>query len=171
MLHAQTPAYEQNSHENSLFFLGPNRLDGEGQVLIELNANAKLVKDYRIDVDDGRSHAICLDLEQDSGGTDMGPSALELALMSFAGCHAAIFALTAKKMRIALKDFEIKAEAVKSEEVGTITEAKFDITVKADAPEDRIRRIQELTMKDCPVGILFKKAGVKTTYNVKLEKP
>lgn len=64
--------------------------------MAKLYASAKLVKDLRIDVDDGRSHALCLDLPLDLG-TDMGPSALELALMSFAGCYATTFTLTAKK--------------------------------------------------------------------------
>ncbi|MGA2768747.1 MAG: OsmC family protein [Candidatus Bathyarchaeia archaeon] len=138
--------------------------------MTKLNATARLVKNYRIDVDDGRAHAICLDLEQDDGGTDMGPSALELALMSFAGCYAAIFMLTANKMRKTIKDLEVKAEAVKSEEAGTIIETKFDITIKADMPEDRVHRLHELTVKGCPVGKIFEKAGVKIKYNIKIEK-
>jgi uncharacterized OsmC-like protein len=137
---------------------------------MKLNANAKLVKNYRIDVDDGRAHAICLDLERDSDGTDLGPSALELALMSFAGCYATIFMLTAHKMRATIKDLEIKAEAVKSEQAGTITETKFDITTRTDMAEDRVHRLHELTVKGCPVGKIFEKAGVKTTYNLKIEK-
>ncbi len=138
--------------------------------MTKLNATAKLVKNYRIDVDDGRAHAICLDLEEDDGGTDMGPSALELALMSFAGCYAAIFMLTANKMRKTIKDLEVKAEAFKSEEAGTITETKFDITIKADMPEERVHRLHELTVRGCPVGKIFEKAGVKITYNIKIEK-
>jgi uncharacterized OsmC-like protein len=137
---------------------------------MKLYANAKLVKNYRIDVDDGRAHALCLDLEEDSDGTNMGPSALELALMSFAGCYATIFMLTANKMRATIKDLEIKVEAVKSEQAGTITETKFDITTRTDLAEDRVRRLHELTVKGCPVGKIFEKAGVKTTYNVKIEK-
>jgi uncharacterized OsmC-like protein len=93
--------------------------------LAKLYANAKLVNGFRIDVDDGRAHAFCLDLDRDEGGTDIGPSALELALMSFAWCYATIFALTASKMRM-----KLRVEGVKSEEAGTITEAKFDIKVK-----------------------------------------
>jgi len=131
----------------------------------KLFANAKLVKDYRIDVDDGRNHAVCLDLPRDTG-TDMGPSALELCVMSHAGCYATIFVLTAKKMRISMKDLEVKVEAVKSENVGTITEAKFDITIKG-VPENRIQRIHEVTLQNCPVGKLFEKAGVKLSYNLK----
>lgn len=133
--------------------------------MTKLFANAKLVKDYRIDVDDGRNHAVCLDLPRDTG-TDMGPSALELCVMSHAGCYATIFVLTAKKMRISLKDLEVKVEAVKSEEVSTVTEAKFDITAKG-VPENRIQRIHEVTLQNCPVGKLFEKAGVKLSYKVK----
>jgi len=133
--------------------------------LAKLYGNAKLVKGFRIDVDDGRSHAVCLDLPRDTG-TDMGTSALELALMSYAGCYATIFALTAQKMRVTLGDLEVKTVGIKSEEAGTITEVSFDIKVKADAPEDRIQRIHELTVKSCPVGKIFDKAGVKTTYEL-----
>ena len=106
----------------------------------KLHSTAKLVKDLRIAVDNGRAHSVCLDLPPELG-TDMGPTALELGVMSYAGCFATIFALTAKKMRIPLKDLEVKLEAVKSDEAGTITEANFDILVKVDAPEDRIRQI------------------------------
>jgi len=137
--------------------------------LTRLNATAKLVKNYRIDVDDGRAHAICLDLEEDSGGTNMGPSALELAFMSFAGCYATIFMLTANKMRYTIKDLEIKGTATKSEEAGTITEAKFEVMVETEMPKDRVDRAHELTIKGCPVGKLFEKAGVKITYKVKIK--
>jgi len=134
--------------------------------MAKLYASAKLVKDLRIDVDDGRSHALCLDLPLDLG-TDMGPSALELALMSFAGCYATTFTLTAKKMRVTIKDLEVKMEAVKSEELGTITEVKAEVEVKADVPEDKIQMVHGLTLKNCPVGKLFENAGVKVSYNLK----
>jgi len=136
--------------------------------LVKLYAKAKLVKDLRIDVDDGRAHALCLDLPHDDG-TDMGPSALELALMSYVGCYATIFVLTAKKMRFSLKDLEVEVEAVKSEEAGTITEVKFEIMVKADVPKDRIQRIHKLTLQGCTVGKIFEKAGVKTNYNIRTQ--
>ena len=138
--------------------------------MVKLCGNAKLVKGFRIDVDDGRSHAVCLDLSRDDDGTDMGPSALELCVMSHAGCYATIFALTAKKMRFSLKDLEVKVEAVKSEEAGTVTEEKFEIIAKIDAPEDRVQRIHKLTLQDCPVGKIFEKAGVRISYDLRAEK-
>lgn len=137
--------------------------------MAKLHATAKLVKGFRIDVDDGRKHAVCLDLPPDDG-TDMGPSALELALMSYVGCYATIFALTAKKMRVTLKDLQVDSEAVKTEEAGTITHVRVDILVLADASQDRIKRAHELTLKTCPVGILFEMAGVKMEYRLRMEK-
>ena len=135
----------------------------------KLHSTAKLVKDLRIAVDDGRAHSVCLDLPPELG-SDKGPTALELGVMSYAGCLATIFALTAKKARVSLKDLEVEMEAVESEEAGTITEASFDITAKSDVPEERIQRIFELTLENCPVGKLFEKAGVKTRYNLRTYK-
>lgn len=133
----------------------------------KLYANAKLVKDLRIDVDNDRNHAICLD-QPKPDGTDMGPTALELAVMGYAGCYASIAALTAKKMRISLLDLEVKTEAIKSPEVNTIISAKTEITMKSSAPKDRLQRLHDLTVKDCPVGLLFEKAGVKVEFKLNL---
>jgi uncharacterized OsmC-like protein len=85
----------------------------------------------------------------------LGPTPLELYLMSHIGCYATICALTAKKMRLPLKGCDVKVEAMKSEEIGTIAEEKVDIVFKVDAPEDRI---------------LFEKAGVKINYSLRTVK-
>jgi uncharacterized OsmC-like protein len=90
--------------------------------------------------------------------------------MSHAGCYVTIFVLTANKMRFTLKELEVKVEAIKSAAVGTITEEKFDITVRAAIPEDRVQRIHEVTLRNCPVGKLFEKAGVKIAYKLKTTK-
>jgi putative redox protein len=73
-------------------------------------------------------------------------------------------------MRFPLKDLEVKVDAVKSEEAGTITEANVDILVDANVVKDRIQRAHELTVKSCPVGVLFEKAGVKIRYNLRTAK-
>lgn len=134
--------------------------------MAKLHAKAKLIENFRIDVDDRRTHVVALDLSPPDG-TDMGPSALELCLMSFVGCYATIFVLTAKKMRFSLKNLEVKADGVKSEDVGTITEANVDILVDANMPKDRIENVHELTVQNCPVGKLFERADVKIKYNLR----
>jgi uncharacterized OsmC-like protein len=137
--------------------------------LVKMNATAKLVEGFQIVLDDGYSHAIVVDLPPDLG-TGMGPTSLEVCVMSHAGCYVTIFALTAKKMRVPLKGLTVKVEAVETDEVGTITEETFNIEIVADAPADRIKRLHELTVKNCPVDILLHKAGVKVKYNVKTVK-
>jgi uncharacterized OsmC-like protein len=134
--------------------------------LVKITARAKLVEGFQIVLDDGYSHSIVVDLPPDLG-TGLGPTSLEICVMSHAGCYVTICAMTAKKMRIPLQGLTAKVEAVKTDEAGTITEETFDIEIKADAPADRIQRLHELTVKNCPVDILLKKAGVKIKYNVK----
>lgn len=104
----------------------------------------KLIENLRIIVDNSRAHSVCLDLPPELG-TNMEPTALELALMGYTGCFATIFALTAQKMRTPLRDLEVKLDAIKSEETGTIAEVNLDVEVSTNAPEDRINRILELT--------------------------
>ena len=136
---------------------------------MKISAGAKLVEGFQIVLDDGYSHSVVVDLPPDLG-TGLGPTALQLCVMSHAGCYATICVYTAKRMRIPLKGLTVKVEAVETDEAGTITKENFDITIKADAPADRIQRLHELTVKNCPVGVLLEKASVKINYNVKIEK-
>jgi putative redox protein len=135
----------------------------------KIHAGAKLIEGFQIALDDGYSHVVVVDLPPDLGA-GLGPTSLELCVMSHAGCYATICVYTAKRMRIKLKGLTVKVEAVETDEAGTITEETFDIHIKADAPEDRLQRLHELTVKNCPVGVLLEKASVKTTYNVKTSK-
>ena len=135
----------------------------------KIYANAKLIEGFQIALDDNEAHSYIVDLAPDLG-TGLGSSSLELCLMSHAGCYATICLLTAKKMHLELKGLKVKVEALKSDETGTIAEETFDIQIKTDAPQDRVERMHKLTLENCPVGMLFEKAGVKISYNVKVTK-
>lgn len=135
----------------------------------KLVARARIIQNYELVLDNGRSHSAIAD-QPTEASPGLGPTPLELCVMSHAGCYATIAALTAKKMRLDLRGCDVKVEAVKNPEVGTITEETFDITFKIDAPDDRVQRLHELTLKNCPVGILFEKAGTKITYTIKIQK-
>jgi len=132
-------------------------------------ANAKLIEGFQIMLDDGEAHSYIVDLAPDLG-TGLGASSLELCVMSHAGCYATICVLTAKKMRLELHGLKVKVTAVKSDETGTIAEETFDIQIKTDAPHDRVERLHKLTLENCPVGILFERAGVKINYRVNVAK-
>ena len=131
----------------------------------KIYANAKIIEGFQIMLDDNEAHSYIVDLAPDLG-TGLGASALELCVMTHAGCYATIFALTAKKMRLELKGLKVKVEAIKSEDTGTISEETFDILIRMDASQDRIDRLHKLTLETCPVGILFEKAGVKINYKI-----
>ena len=135
----------------------------------KLHARAHLIQGFQIALDNGRSHCVVVD-EPPDVGTDLGPTPLELCVMSHAGCYVVTCIWIAKKMRIPLKGLEVKVEAVESEETDTVSEEAFDITVKADASMDRIQRLHELTLKDCSVGKIFEQAGVRLSYNIKASK-
>ncbi len=142
----------------------------EGEILADkLHGRARLIQGFQISLDNGRSHCVMADLPTDID-EGLGPTPLELCVMSHAGCYAVICALTAKKMRLPLKGLDVKVEAVETDEAGTITEEKFDILIKLDAPEDRVQRLHELTLENCPVGKIFEKAGVKLSYDVRTAK-
>ena len=135
----------------------------------KLYARARIIHNFEIALDNGRSHGQIVDQPSETF-QGLGPTPLELCVMSHAGCYATICALTAKKMRLSLKGCDVKVEAVKSPETGTISEESFDIIFRVDASEDRVQRLHELTLKNCPVGILFEKAGVEISYNLKTVK-
>jgi uncharacterized OsmC-like protein len=137
--------------------------------MANLYARARTIQGFEIALDNGRSHCAVVD-QPTPTFPGLGPTPLELCVMSHVGCYATIAVLTAQKMRLPLKGCDVKVEAVKSEEAGTIVEETFDIVFRLDAPEDRIQRLHELTLKNCQVGVLFEKAGVKIAYNLKTKK-
>jgi putative redox protein len=137
--------------------------------MVVINSRAKRVEEFRITVDDGRAHSVCLDLPKEMG-TDMGPTALELGVMSFSGCVATIFTLMAKKMRVSISDLDVKVKAEKPEDARTVTKADFEIIVKTGESEEKIKRVWEKTRENCPVGILFEQAGVQVDYKLRIVK-
>ena len=134
--------------------------------MVVINSRAKRIEEFRISVDDGRAHSVCLDLPREMG-TDMGPTALELGVMSFAGCVATIFTLMAKKMRVPISDLDVKVKAEKPEDARTVTKAEFEIIVKTGESEEKINRVWKKTRENCPVGILFEQAGVQIDYKLR----
>jgi putative redox protein len=137
--------------------------------MVVINSRAKRVEEFRITVDDGRAHSVCLDLPPEIG-TDMGPTALELGVMSFSGCVATIFTLMAKKMRVSISDLNVEVRAEKPEGARTVTKADFEIIVKTGETEEKINRVWKKTRENCPVGILFEQAGVQVDYKLRIVK-
>jgi len=134
-----------------------------------INSTAKLLEEFRISVDNGRFHCVCLDLPPELG-TDKGPTALELGVMSFAGCIAQIFYLMSKKMRVSVSALEVNVKAEKPDDAKTVTKVDIEIKVTTNESEDKIKRVWQHTRNNCPVGQLFEGAGIPVNYHLKIIK-
>jgi len=127
-------------------------------------------RDYQSVVDNGRNHSMVIDLPENKGGANSGPTALELCVMSFSGCIGTIFAMVANKMRLTFQKMEVLVEANKPDSAGTITDVHFILEIATSEPEEKVKKCLEHTMHTCPVGLLFQQAGLKITYEIKINK-
>lgn len=118
-------------------------------------------------VDNGRNHSLVIDLPEAKGGSNSGPTALEMCVMSFSGCVGTIFAMVAQKMRLTFEHLEVEVNAEQKNEAPTITDIHFIMNIKTIETKDKIEKCLEHTMNTCPVGVLFKQAGVKITNEIK----
>jgi len=135
-----------------------------------LKARAKWVEGYRSILDNGRGHSVVVDLPQSLGGRDTGATALELAVMSLAGCISTIFILVAGKMRVKVHSLEVEVDAEKPGGEPTVAEAKVTIRVKTDEPREKVEKVLKHTLANCPVGLLFEKSGTKLSFQLEVYK-
>lgn len=119
-------------------------------------------------VDNGRNHSMVMDLPEAKGGINSGPTALEVCVMSLSGCVGTIFAMVAQKMRVTFKQMEVEVNAEQKDGAPTITDANVVLTIKSSEPIEKIEKCLELTLNTCPVGLLFKQAGVNITHTINL---
>lgn len=117
-------------------------------------------------VDNGRNHSMVIDLPETKGGINSGPTALELCVMSFSGCVGTIFAMVAEKMRLSFSIMEVEAKAEQNGGAPTITDIHFTMSIETKEEAQKIEKCLEVTLNTCPVGVLFKQAGIKITHEI-----
>lgn len=119
-------------------------------------------------VKDERNHSYVIDVPEEKGGCDTGTSALELCVMSLAGCIETIFAMVAPKMRLAFDALEVEADARMEEGAATISHVDYILRIKTDAKEEKVAKCLETVEKTCPVGVLFSQAGVVISGKIEM---
>lgn len=127
-------------------------------------ANAKLLENVKIEIDNGRGHKVVADLPEAKGGTNMGPTALEYALMALAGCGATIYAEICKNSKIDPGTIEVKVEAEKSPDSPIITDVTMKVNIVSPARKQLVEAAWRRTEAACPVVFIFKE-----TMPVKVE--
>lgn len=113
---------------------------------------------YRTTLEDGRGHAVTVDLPLDEGGGDLGTSALELSVQSLAGCITTIFALVAKKRRLKFEELSVELEAHRPDGSPTITAVEGVCRVVTSGPAEDVETVLNITLRTCPVGLLYEHA-------------
>jgi len=115
---------------------------------------------FRTTLDDGRTHRVTVDLPREEGGESAGTSALELSVLALAGCISTIFALVARRRRLAFEALTVGLEAERPEGAPTIARVRGTVRVRTHSSPEEVATALRLTLRSCPVGVLFEKAGI-----------
>lgn len=130
-------------------------------------ARSLLFEGMRSAIDNERGHSVVTDLTENDAGRNSGASALELTLMSLAGCVTTIYSDIAHNKRLPIKKLLCNVTAEKSNERG-LDNVIIHLKVVTDGPQDRAERIFKNTMDICPVGKIFKAAGASLTETMEI---
>jgi uncharacterized OsmC-like protein len=127
-----------------------------GEKMPKYKTTARWIENVRSEVDNSRAHKVVCDLSTAAGGTNMGPSALELALMALADCAVTIFADVCKQSKIELTKVETTVEAEKPPDSPVLTSVTIKTIVSANARKELLQAAWRRTEANCPVVSIFK---------------
>jgi putative redox protein len=123
---------------------------------------------YQSVVDNDRHHGVVLDLPGAKGGDDLGPTALELAVMALSGCISTIWAVVATNSKVSYERLVVVVDADKPDDQPTITAARCVVTVDSKESREKLQRVLDKTMNACPVGKLYEKAGIPVQVSLQV---
>jgi len=136
----------------------------------KIEAKATWVENVRSIVDNQRTHSVVCDLSTPAGGTDSGPTALELLMMALADCGVTIFADVCKKSNIQPGKVEVTVEADKAPDSPAVTGITMKVNVVSNARKELVEAAWRRTEANCPVLIIFKDpTPVKVEFESKTE--
>lgn len=131
-----------------------------------MKSNSLWTRKFQSVVDNGRNHSLVVDLPEAKGGDNSGPTALEVCVMSFSGCVGTIFAMVAEKMRLTFEKMEVEVDAEQKNGAPTISDVHFIFSILTKESHEKIEKCLTHTLSTCPVGVLFKQAGVTITHEI-----
>ena len=114
--------------------------------------------------------AIVLDGRKEVGGSELGPTPMELVLIALAGCTAMDVISILKKQRQKVTSFQVKVRAERAPEHPKVyTEFHLEYIVKGQGiSEEAVKRAIQLSReKYCSVGAMLEKAApIYTSYTI-----
>jgi uncharacterized OsmC-like protein len=136
----------------------------------KIKAKATWVENVRSIVDNQRTHSVVCDLSTGAGGTDSGPTAVELSMMALADCGVTIFADICKKSDIQPSKVEVTVEADKAPDSPAVTGLSMKVNVVSKARKELVEAAWRRTEANCPVLLIFKDSTpVKVEFESKTE--
>ena len=136
--------------------------------MARFKVNAKLLENTRLIADNGRGQSVICDLPAASGGTNAGPTPLELALMSLAGCGVIIFADVCKNSKIDPGNIEVSVEAEKASDSPTLKGVTMKVNISSKARKGLVEAAWRRTEANCPVLFVYKESiPVKVDVEIK----
>jgi uncharacterized OsmC-like protein len=136
--------------------------------MAKLKASAKLLENVRLVTENGRGHSVVCDLSEAAGGTNAGPTPLELALMALAGCGVIIYADVCKNSKIDPGNIEIAVEAEKNSDSPTLKSVTMKVNIASKARKPLLEAAWRRTEAGCPVMVVYKESiPVKVDVQIK----
>lgn len=140
------------------------------RVMTKIKGKAKLLEGTRLVTEDTRGHSVICDLPEASGGTNTGPTPLELALMSLAGCGVIIYADVCRNSKIDPGEIEVNVDAEKSGKSPTLTGVTMRVNIKSKVRKALVEAAWRRTEASCPVFFIYKEPiPVKVEVDIKAE--
>ncbi len=135
-----------------------------------VKGSAKLVKNLQLITENGRGHSVTCDLPESQGGTNTGPTPLELALMGLAGCGVAIYAEVCKNSKIDPGSIQVDVEATKTLGSPIISDVTMKVNIKSKVRKGLVEAAWRRTEASCPVILIYKEPlPVKVEVDIKAE--
>lgn len=131
----------------------------------ENTARVVLVGPMRFDAESGSGNRVVMDVNEQDGGQNAGPSPMELLLMALAGCTGMDVITILRKKRQNVTGYTVSVRGVRREEhPQTFTAITVEHVVTGQGVSaDAVRRAIELSeTKYCPVGATLAKTATIT---------
>jgi putative redox protein len=138
--------------------------------MAKVKGTAKLLENTRLITENGRGHSVICDLPEAQGGTNAGPTPLELALMSLAGCGVIIYSDVCKNSRIDPGNIEVAVEAEKTPNSPLISGVTMKVNIASKARKALVEAVWRRTEAACPVLFVYREPiPVKVEVEIKAE--
>lgn len=134
----------------------------------EVKARAETDNRTIVEID---RHRLVIDEPVIRGGSDQGPTPLEVLAGAFAGCTNVIANRLAKQMRVSFRIIKIDVDLVVDTDllkVGHSVEVPFPrlffaLSAETNASQQELAELRKNLETTCPVSALFRAAGTEIT--------